>query len=473
MGSIHRQPPDHVRSCLDALSLYRIGITLLILVGLATPEILAEPSAGRRPNIIFVMADDMGYGDAGCYGQQHIQTPNIDRMAREGMRFTQCYAGSTVCAPSRSVLMTGLHTGHTRVRGNFGVGGVQGLGGKPGRIPLRSEDLTVAEVLQQAGYATGIVGKWGLGEPDTTGTPNRQGFETWFGYLNQRRAHSYYPEFLWLNEDRFDLPGNRDGQQSQYSHDILTGFALNFVRQHHQDPFFLYLPYTIPHDKFQIPDLGTYADRDWPANAKAYAAMISRMDRDLGLLLDLLEELQLTQDTVIFFCSDNGAANRYEGLFDSSGPLKGRKRDLFEGGLRTPMIVRWPNHVPANTVNDTVWSFADFLPTAADLAGAPIPPNLDGISLGPTLLGGEQDLSERFLYWEFFERGFQQAVRWRDWKAIRPAPNAALQLFDLSQDLGESSDVAAKHPEIVNRIQAFLAGARTDSTAFPIRGRTP
>jgi arylsulfatase A-like enzyme len=415
------------------------------------------------------MADDMGYGDAGCYGQEHILTPNIDRLATQGMRFTQCYAGSTVCAPSRSVLMTGLHVGHTRVRGNFGVGGVQGLGGGKGRIPLKDEDLTVAETLKEAGYITGIMGKWGLGEPNTSGTPNRQGFDTWFGYLNQRRAHSFYPEFLWFNEDRFSLPGNLNEENLQYSHDLMTGFATHFIRKNHDSPFFLYLPFTIPHSKFQVPDLGPYADKPWPIQAKTYAAMISRMDRDIGTILDLIDELNLANNTIVFFCSDNGAADRYDGLFNSSGPLRGRKRDLYEGGLRTPMLVRWPGKIAPESVNDTPWSFADFLPTAAAIAKTTTPINLDGDNILPTLLGETQDLGDRFLYWEFFEKGFQQAARWRDWKAIIPSLNAPIQLYHLEPDLGESNDVSGQFPEIIERFKQFFATARTDSVEFPVK----
>ena len=296
---------------------------------------LHESVAADRPNMVFIMVDDLGYGDLGCFGQMEIQTPNIDSLAEQGTRFTQCYAGSPVCAPSRSVLMTGQHTGHTRVRGNFGQGGVRGLGGGEGRVPLEAEDITVAELLKGAGYSTGIVGKWGLGEPETTGLPNDQGFDFWFGFLNQRRAHNHYPEFLWLNRQRFEMPGNTDGREQQYAHDQMTGFALHFIceRAAARDnrPFFLYLPYTVPHSKFQVPDLGIYEDKPWSDNEKAYAAMITRMDGDVGRLLDLLDELKIAGNTIVFFCSDNGAASRYEGVFDSSGPLRGQEARHVRG----------------------------------------------------------------------------------------------------------------------------------------------
>jgi len=427
------------------------------------PQVLSaldSQGPAEKPNIIFIMADDMGYGDLGCYGQKVILTPHIDRLAAGGTRFTQCYAGSTVCAPSRSVLMTGLHTGHTRVRGNFG---------KTGRMPLRADDVTVAEVLKAAGYATGITGKWGLGEPKTTGVPNKQGFDEWFGYLNQAKAHSYYPPYLWRNQVKTPLIGNRGGKKTEYSHDLFTAFALEFIRKHRGEPFFLYLPYTIPHSKYQIPSTAPYTDKPWKPNEKVYAAMITRMDRDVGKIMVLLAELGLDERTVVFFCSDNGAASRWR-RFDSCGPLRGRKRDLYEGGIRTPMIVRWPGKVPADVTNtETVWYFADFLPTAAALTNAKVPRDIDGVSVLPILLGKETALPDRFLYWEFFERGFQQAVRWRNWKAIRKAPAGPLELYDLAADPGERSNVAGKNPTVVARIETYLKTARTDSPEWPVR----
>ncbi|MEM7234331.1 MAG: arylsulfatase [Planctomycetota bacterium] len=453
----------------------RLLITLLCLCG-SFGHVFAEET--RPPNIIFVMADDMGYGDAGCYGQKEIRTPSIDRMAAEGMKFTQCYAGSTVCAPSRSVLMTGLHTGHTRVRGNFGKGGVLGLAGGKGRVPLRDDDLTVGKVLQKAGYATGGVGKWGLGEPKTAGLPCQQGFDYWFGFLNQRRAHSHYPDYLWLREgkgveERFPLPGNRNGRKEQYSHDLFSSFAEHFVRRHRDRPFFLYVAYTVPHAKFEVPDLEPYASKDWSEKEKAYAAMITRMDRHIGSLLGVLKELRIDRRTAVFFCSDNGAANRYEGRFDSSGPLRGRKRDMYEGGLRTPMVVRWPGVVPAGVTRDFVWSFQDFFPTAVEMAGAALPSGLDGISVLPVLKGKAAKSPPRKLYWEFFERGFQQAVRWKNWKAIRPKLNAPLELYDLSMDLSESRNIAKAHPDVVRELERFLSEARTESEEWPLPAPKP
>lgn len=425
-----------------------------------------------RPNIVFIMADDLGYGDLGSYGQTEISTPNLDRMAAEGMRFTSVYTGSPVCAPSRSVLMTGQHTGHTTVRGNFGHrGGVKGLGGGEGRVPLRAEDVTVAEVLKAAGYATGMVGKWGLGEPDTTGEPNRQGWDEWFGYLNQRRAHSYYPDYLWHNTEHFDLPGNQGGKREQYSHDLLTERALGFVRDRFGKggPFFLYVPYTVPHASYEIPDTGRYTTRDWEPDEKVYAAMITRMDSDVGRLLDQLRAKEIPRQTVVFFCSDNGAARRWEGRFDSSGALRGRKRDVYEGGLRTPMIVWWPGQIEAGSVSAAPWYFADVLPTLAELgrASAHVPEGIDGMSVVPTLLGQEQDTSDRVMYWEFHGGGFAQAVRWRTWKAVQPSAEGSIELYDLGTDPGETRDVSGEHPEVVARLAGHLRSERLPSPEWP------
>ncbi|MHC4744428.1 MAG: arylsulfatase [Planctomycetota bacterium] len=440
------------------------------VVGMGLPDPTmgrGKAGRGRRVNVIYIMADDMGYGDLGCYGQKRIKTPNIDKLAAEGTRFTQCYTGSTVCAPSRSVLMTGQHTGHTRVRGNSGiVGGV----GSQRRVPLQAEDFTVAELFKRGGYATGITGKWGLGEPETTGVPNRQGFDEWFGYLNQRNAHSYYPPYLWKNEEKFTLEGNQNGKKGQYSHDLMTDFALDFLRRDRTEPFFLYLPYTIPHAKYEIPSTEPYSDESWPQNAKVHAAMITRLDGDVGKIMALLKDLGLDDNTLVFFCSDNGAANRWEGIFDSSGPLKGRKRDMYEGGIRTPMIARWPGKVPAGKVDErTVWYFADFLPTMADLIGEEAPDNIDGISVLPSILGKKQRTDDRFLYWEFFERGFKQAVRWRNYKAVRLGVGKPIELYNLKKDPAETTNIAEKTPKIVAKIENYLKTARTESKNWPVK----
>jgi len=460
----------------DLLKTIGAGAAALSLPG-AARRVMAD---AKRPNIIFVMVDDMGYGDLGVYGQSHIRMPHVDRMAREGIRYTQAYCGSTVCAPSRSVLMTGQHTGHTRVRGNTGQeghGGVLCSGGGGGwRVPLLPEDVTVAEVLKQAGYVTGITGKWGLGEPGTTGIPNRQGFDEWLGFLNQRRAHSFYPEHIWHNEEKVHLEGNTGTREDfendeHYVHDLFTDFALDFIKRRgpDDDPFFLYVPYTIPHARFQIPELEPYAEEaDWPMQEKVYASMLTRCDRDMGRMFALLKELGIDEDTIVFFCSDNGAADRYEGIFDSSGPLQGRKRDMYDGGLRTPMVVRWPGTIQADAVSDDIWYFADVLPTFAELAGASAPEGIDGVSVLPSLLSRPQpELRERPLYWEFHERGFQQAARRGDWKAVRPEHDGPIELYNLAEDIGEEHDIAADHPEVVAWFEEYLLDARTPSLNWP------
>ncbi len=423
------------------------------------PAASEEP---RRPNIIYIMADDLGFADLGCYGQKAIRTPNIDRLAAGGRRFTQCYAGSTVCAPSRSALMTGLHTGHTRVRNNFGiVGGV----GPQRRVPLRDEDLTVAEVLKKAGYATGITGKWGLGEPGSSGLPNKQGFDEWFGYLNQRRAHSYYPDYIWKNQQKYLLEGNLDGKRGQYTHDLFTEFALEFIERHRAGPFFLYLAYTIPHGKHEVPSDAPYSQKDWPEKLKNYAAMVTRLDRDVGRIMALLKKLDVDRETIVFFTSDNGAAF-VDPAFNSTGNLRGQKGTLYEGGIRVPMIARWPGQIEPGSTSRQVWAFWDFLPTAAELAGTRPPENIDGISMLPALLGKKQEGHE-FLYWEISSGGYQQAVRHGRWKAVRNRWTQPLELYDLSADPGEKQNVAQQHPRVVARIEAYLETARTESENWP------
>jgi arylsulfatase A-like enzyme len=428
-------------------------------------------NAANRPNIIFIMADDLGYGDLGCYGQKLILTPHIDRMAAEGTRFTHCYAGAPVCAPSRGVLMTGLHTGHARVRDNSGrVGGAPDEMSKVAaghRIPLLDEDVTVAEVLKQAGYVTGITGKWGLGEAGTTGVPNRQGFDQWYGYLNQNHAVFYYTDYLWHDGKKEFIEANRNNGRQEYTHDLFTRFALDFIRRHRKQPFFLYVPYTIPHFNLEVPSLEPYADEEWPEDSKIFAAMITRMDRDVGRILDLLEELGLEESTLVFFTSDNGSPESGGEMFRSNGVFKGKKGTLQEGGLRAPMVVRWSGEVPAGRVSDTPWYFADVMPTLAELAGAPTPTGIDGVSILPTLLGHPQDLTRRFMYWERPPGKFQQAARLGDWKAWRPGPQQPIQLFDVAGDPEEKHDVGASHPDLLARFEAYLKTARTESPYWP------
>ncbi|MDF9798984.1 arylsulfatase A-like enzyme [Catalinimonas alkaloidigena] len=443
-----------------SLSLY--CLTLLALSIGCKQEKQSEETASTPPNIIFIMADDLGYADLGAYGQELIQTPNIDRLAREGVMFTQVYAGNTVCAPSRSVLMTGKHMGHTTVRGNSSPL-VQSDENPQGRVPLLEEDVTVAELLKDAGYVTGMTGKWGLGEPGTTGIPTRQGFDEWFGYLNQRRAHNYYTDYLWKNEIKYPIPENEGGQEEIYSHDLFTDFALDFIETNKDTSFFLYIPYTIPHDEYEVPDTAPYNEKDWEENEIIYAAMVSRMDRDVGRIMQSLRDLKIDENTILFFCSDNGAAQRWEGRFDSSGNLRGRKRDMYEGGLRTPMIVHYPGQLQPRTDSSAVWYFADVLPTLTHIAGTQTPSEVDGINVWPAISGQESLPADRFLYWEFYERGFQRAVRWKDWKAILPGVGQQWELYNLEEDEGEENNIAAQHPEVINTIKDWVEDNTTES----------
>jgi arylsulfatase A-like enzyme len=437
------------------------------LGGLACAAVGAQTTAGK-PNIIFILADDLGYGDLGCFGQKRIQTPNIDRLAAEGTRFTQVYAGDTVCAPSRCALMTGKHVGHCRIRGNAK------------NVYLEQSDITVAKVLKQAGYRTGIFGKWGLGGAGSPGVPNLQGFDEWFGYLDQSHAHTFYPDHLWENDHEFYIPGNFS-MTRVYSHDLLTPRAINFVEGSKKQPFFLYLAYTIPHandelgvatgNGMEVPDLGPYANEDWPAPEKGFAAMITRMDKDVGKLMENLKNLSLDDNTLVIFTSDNGAhkeGGHNPEFFHSHGDLRGIKRDLYEGGIRVPTIARWPGKIKAGAVSDQVWAFWDFLPTAAQLAGATPPAGIDGISMVDALFGKKQRNHE-YLYWEFHERGFSQAVRMGDWKGVRVrARSNPIELYDLKNDPGEKNNVAAQNPAVVAKITQIMQSARVESKTFPI-----
>ena len=457
-----------------------LGLLALLILGLCHARCVtaAEP---QRPNIIFILADDLGYGDLGCFGQEHIKTPVLDQMAAEGMKLTSFYAGATVCAPSRCVLMTGLHHGHAEVRGNS----------DSARQCLKPNDVTVAKVLQQGGYRTGLIGKWGLGEPGggETGLPDRQGFDDAFGYLNQRHAHNYYPEFLWRNGEKVPLrnevhkvteaPWGEAGwatKRVDYSHDLFIDDALRWVREQAEQPFFLYLALTIPHannegtrgtgNGQEVPDYGIYADKPWSDPDKGQAAMITRMDSGIGQLFDLLKQLQLDEQTIVFFTSDNGPHK--EGgntltTFNPSGPFRGIKRDLYEGGIRMPTIVRWPGHIAAGSQSDHISYFGDFFATACDLADVPTPAGLDSISLVPILTGHpEQQAEHEYLYWEFYEQGSKQAVRQGDWKAIRmPMFHGPVELYNLADDPAETTNLASQHPERVAALMELMNQAHT------------
>jgi arylsulfatase A-like enzyme len=448
---------------------------LLALTAALVPATAQAGDAKRSPNIIFILADDLGYGDLGCYGQKMIQTPRLDQLAKQGMRFTQFYAGSTVCAPSRCALMTGLHTGHCRVRGNA-------------LVPLQPGDVTVATLLKRAGYATALIGKWGLGEPGSTGVPSLHGFDYFFGYLNQHHAHNSWPDYLWRNDKKILYPDNVQGKpniaakKAVYSHGLFTEEALGFVEQNKDRPFFLYLSYTLPHannergreegNGMEVPSDEPYTKMPWPQAQKNHAAMITLLDRDVGRLLDRLRDLGLDENTIVIFTSDNGP-HREGGadpsFFRSSGGLRGFKRSLHEGGIRVPMLVRWSGKIKEGTTSDHAGAFWDFLPTACEAAGVKAPAGHDGISFLPALLGKGDQKRHEFLYWEFHEGGTAQGVRTGDWKAVRKKVGGPLELYDLRTDLGEQHDVATQQPDVVARIEAYLRTARTESDHWPIK----
>ncbi|MEN6309195.1 MAG: arylsulfatase [Anaerohalosphaeraceae bacterium] len=458
----------------------------LLGIGSLLPSCSAWESNGHRrqskPNVIYILADDLGYGDLSCYGQKRFATPNLDRLAQEGMRFTQHYAGSTVCAPSRCCLMTGLHTGHAQIRGNKGV--------EPeGQYPLAEGTYTLPRMFKDAGYATGAFGKWGLGGTGNSGDPSRQGFDLFFGYKCQSLAHFYYPKYLWRNEDKVELPDNDPKtQQGLYSSDLIMDEALQFVRANKDKPFFMYLTGTIPHAELAVPEKnlaefrGKYPEKPFAGNhygaqptpRAAFAAMVSKLDGDVGRVMDMLRELGLDNNTLVMFSSDNGPHK--EGgadpdFFDSNGPLKGYKRDVYEGGIRVPMIARWPGMIAAGTVTDHISAFWDVLPTCAELAGGNSPA-CDGLSFLPTLLGRDKDQKQHeYLYWEFHEQGGKQAIRMGQWKAVRlnvmKNPDAAIELYDLSSDIGEQKNVAADHPDITTKMKAICLAAHQPNKQFP------
>lgn len=431
------------------------------------PLVPGKSTPSNFPNIIYILADDLGYGDLGCYGQKLIKTPNIDKLAGEGLRFTQAYAGGPVCTPSRSVLLTGLHNGHTPARDN---------------IPhyhsyLQETDITIAEILKQAGYRCGGVGKWSLGDAHTVGRATNQGFDMWFGYLNQDHAHYYYPEYLDDNEGRLELAGNSQSRK-YYSHDLMTARALQFIQESKDGPFFLYAAYTLPHfsakeedqDGFAVPSTDPYTDENWDEKSKKYAVMVSILDRDVGRIVDLVDELKLSERTLIIFTSDNGGHDTVPRQFNTNGPLCGYKRNLTEGGIRVPFIARWPKKVPSGESSDEIISFQDMLPTFADLTGIHTPENIDGISVVKALMGGKIKHPHPYLYWDYghCRDRYDQAVRMGDWKGIREGKENKIQLYNLSTDMGEETDVASLHPEIVQQIDKIMQTAVKPSERYPV-----
>lgn len=448
-----------------------------------------------KPNIIFILADDLGYGDLSCYGQKRFSTPNIDNLAESGLKFTQHYAGSTVCAPSRSSLMTGLHTGHTFIRGNKEW--------KPeGQYPLKSEVITLAESLKDAGYVTGAFGKWGLGYPGSEGDPNNQGFDQFFGYNCQRMAHNYYPYHLWHNNEKIILEGNQGNATGQYGPDVIHAEALKFLEQNKDKSFFMFYPSVIPHAELFAPEEymakyrgkfepeksykgvdegenyrnGPYGSQ--PESHAAFAAMVNVLDDQVGEIVAKLKELGLYENTIIMFSSDNGP--HLEGgadpdYFDSNGILKGYKRDVYEGGIRVPMIAVWQNKIKPGSVTDHISAFWDIFPTFAEIAGAKTPENIDGISILPTLLGADDQQKHEFLYWEFHELRGRRALRKGNWKLINynlfVPSETTVELYNLADDPGEENNIASEYPDIVRELSEIMENSHTESEVFPFKSR--
>jgi len=440
----------------------------------------------RKPNIVFILADDLGYAELGCYGQKKIKTPNIDKLAEEGMRFTQHYSGNPVCAPSRCTLMTGLHTGHSQIRGNKQVGGKEGweLGSTlGGQWPLKEGTVTTAKILKEAGYTTGAFGKWGLGRVGTTGEPAKQGIDYFYGYNCQRQAHTYYPNHLWRNDKVDWIKENEDGQKKAYSHDLICEEALKFIKRNKDNPFFLYVPSTIPHVALEVPEdaLAEYKGKwpDPPYDGKkgyiphehpraCYAAMVSCLDREVGRIMALLKELKLDRDTLVIFTSDNGptyAGGADSEFFESAKPLRGLKGSVYEGGVRVPFIARWPGRIEPGSESDHVSAFWDFMPTCCELLDIEPPDDIDGISMLPTLLGRKRQKKHELLYWEL---GGRQGIRMGDWKAVRTKPGQKIELYNLAADIGEQNDVADENPKILKKMADLFVTARTKSEVFPL-----
>ncbi|EOR93813.1 Arylsulfatase [Arcticibacter svalbardensis MN12-7] len=453
----------------------------------------------QKPNIIYILSDDMGYGDLGCYGQKTIKTPNIDKMASEGIIFTQHYAGSSVCAPSRASLMTGRDNGHCRVRGNYETG-THGFGGE---LELRPQDTTIPEILKNAGYTTALIGKWGLGMDGTTGEPNKKGFDYSNGYLNQAHAHSQYPDYLFKNGVKYIIPANANGKRNKFSNDIFTTDAIRYIKESKskEQPFFMFLSFVTPHAEMLVPEdevfqnykkkfketpytegmggsngkdsLGIYHSQNYPE--AAFASMITHIDNDVAKVLKLLKDLNLDENTVVMFASDNGpheegGNNPY--YFNSNSIFKGIKRDLYEGGIRVPFIVRWPNVIKPKIVTSQICAFWDIMPTLGQMAHADMSGvQTEGISLMPTLLGDTANQKQHdHFYWEFHENKYSdQAVRKGDWKAVRHDPSKASELYNIKIDPEEKNNVETKHPNIVKEFEQLMISSRVDNPYFKLK----
>ncbi|WP_429050596.1 arylsulfatase [Chitinophaga sp. W3I9] len=464
------------------------GFTLL------TAPVAAQQKKTPSPNIVFILADDLGYGDLSAYGQRKFNTPHIDQLAKQGMRFTQFYAGTSVCAPSRASLVTGLHTGHTFIRGNKEI--------QPeGQQPIADTVITLMEVLKKAGYTSGIFGKWGLGPVGSEGDPMKQGTDRFYGYNCQRESHRFFPTHLWDNDTKVVLEQNgRLEHMNTYAPDLIQQQALRFLDDNKNKPFFLYLTYTLPHAELQVPDDSLfrhfkgkfeekpYKGNDYGPNATvpgyasqqyphaAFATMVTRLDNYVGEVMARLKELGLDKNTLVIFTSDNGPhkeGGADPAFFNSSGGFRGVKRDLYEGGIREPFIARWPGNIKAGSTNSFQGAFWDIMPTLAQLTNAPAVPYTDGVSLLPTLTGKKGQQPHNYLYWEFHEDGGRQAVRQGNWKAVRlhaaQHPDGALELYDLSTDPGETKNIAAAHPDITRKLAAYMREAHVETALYPFQ----
>ncbi len=467
-----------------------------ILAGFSACHSRKEVVNDKHPNIIYILADDLGYGDVGFNGQSKFKTPNIDKLAENGMVFTQHYAGSTVCAPSRSALLTGQHTGHTTIRGNKEVL-------PEGQHPLPDSTFTMAEMLQEARYKTGVFGKWGLGYPGSEGDPNKQGFHEFYGYNCQRLAHHYYPYHLWHNQTKVILEGNKGIEQNDYAADLIHDKALAFIEDNKGEPFFMYYASPIPHAELLMPQQNIDAFKGKLLPEKQYkgtdegekyrqgpygsqenchatfAAMVTLLDQQVGEILNKLNDLGIADNTIVLFTSDNGP--HQEGgadpdYFDSNGPYKGYKRDLYEGGIHVPMIAHWPGKIQAGSTTKHISAFWDVMPTIADIIGVDIDRKIDGISFLPTLLGKSNQKQHDYLYWEFHEKGGRIAVRKEKWKGVKynvlEQPDQPIELYDLSIDPGETNNIASEHPEIVTKMNRIMKEARTDSEVYQFSAPT-
>lgn len=442
---------------------------LLAPIVLASQSPTQSADRTKRPNVVYIMADELGYFELSCLGNPNIQTPRIDQMIREGIRFTQALAGSSVCAPTRCCLMTGKHSGHTSVRKN------------DGGTPMREGEETIASILKDVGYAAGGFGKWGCGGRGSTGVPEKHGFDTFLGYYDQVHAHSYYPPYIVRNSEEVPLKNNRGGSDGEtYSHYVIVDAAKKFIRDNKDQPFFCYMPITPPHGIFDIPDSdpawAIYKDKDWPEQAKRYAAMVTMVDRQVGEVLDLLKELSLDENTIVFFCGDNGGNDYFRDKEHPRGfhganvdphtgvEFRGTKGTLYEGGLRIPMTVRWPGKIAPGQVSDLLWYFPDVLPTVAELAGTDIPEDVDGMSILPELIGeksaGRKQETHEYLYWEI---GTQVAIRMENWKAIQPGAKRGWELYNLDDDLSEAKNVANDHPEVLTQLRLLAAEAHEEA----------